>query len=118
MKTLNALMLSALMAVSGLSTTAAYCAESSNSGSAPVAEVAVKSDKSAVKKLRGKLLYRRNQIRKLENAAMAADEALKSKVADLENSRREELCKAEPKLKELYALEKDLQGQIEAAKAK
>lgn len=117
MKTLSAIMLSALLACVGLGQSA-FAAEADVADKPVAVESAVKADKSEVKKLRGKLLYRRNQIRKLERAAMSADADLAAAVQGLEERRRESLAGAEPKLKELYALEKELQGQIDSMSAK
>ena len=69
----------------------------------------------AIGKLRGKLLYKKNQIRKLEKAALAADPTLEEKVNHLESERQSLYVSVAPGLAELYAAEKDLQGQIDAA---
>lgn len=71
-----------------------------------------------VKQLRGKLLYKRNQIRKLERAAIASDDELGGKVADLEEQILALYVAAEPKLEALYAAEKSLLKQIEEATPK
>ena len=116
MKLLNALLLSGALGLTGVchSVNAAVAEAPAQAA----VESAVKAEKSAVKQLRGKLLYRRNQIRKLERAAVSGDAALNEKVSALEENRRTALAEAEPKLKELYALEKELQGQIDAMSAR
>ena len=68
-----------------------------------------------VKQLRGKLLYKRNQIRKREKAACAADTALQGKVEELEKQIQSLYQAAEPKLNSLYQEEKSLLTQIEEA---
>ena len=71
-----------------------------------------------VKQLRGKLLYKRNQIRKYERAAVAEDDTLGYKIAELENKIQALYVAAEPKLEALYAAEKGLLKQIDDASAK
>ncbi|MCQ2396372.1 MAG: hypothetical protein MJ106_01590 [Lentisphaeria bacterium] len=71
-----------------------------------------------VKQLRGKLLYKRNQIRKYERAAIAADAELAGKIIELERSIQALYVAAEPKLDPLYAAEKSLLQQIEDASLK
>ena len=71
-----------------------------------------------VKQLRGKLLYKRNQIRKLEKAACEADAALQGKVTELENQIQTLYQTAEPKLQALYQEEKALLTQIQEATPK
>lgn len=110
MKRLSAIGLAMLLSASGLVMGAAAEAPSAN---APAAvESAAQAEKSQVKQLRGKLLYKRNQIRKLERAADAASEELKNQVAALETQRENLYVAAEPKLSDLYAAEKELQAQI------
>ncbi len=71
-----------------------------------------------VKQLRGKLLYKRNQIRKYERAAIAEDDTLGYKIAELENKIQALYVAAEPKLEALYAAEKGLLKQIDEASQK
>ena len=109
MKRLNAVLLAMLLSASGVVMGAGAAA-----GSTPSAATeSVIPTKSAVKQLRGKLLYKRNQIRKLEGAACAADTELQSRVEALESERQGLYVAAEPKLGELYAAEKDLEAQIQ-----
>lgn len=81
-----------------------------------------KGDQNAAKKalsqLRGKLLYKKGQIRKLEKAATDADAALAGKIAELERQRRELLVAAQAKLAALYEENDNLEKQIQAAAAK
>ena len=80
-----------------------------------VAKPGKASDEKRVQiaKLRGKLLYKRSQIRKLEKEASTKDSALASKVNDLEQQRRLLFENAEPKLKTLYAEEAAFELEIE-----
>ncbi len=66
-----------------------------------------------IAKLRGKLLYKRSQIRKLEKEASAKETNLAAKVADLEQQRRTQFETVQPKLKELYAEEAALELEID-----
>lgn len=117
MKRWNAFMLSLLLG------SCFFCAplsvsaeESASTGDAKT--VAVQQDAPTVKQLRGKLLYKRNQIRKLERAACAADSDLQTKVTSLESQIQELYRSAEPKLESLYQEEKALQLKIEEASPK
>ena len=76
-------------------------------------EEEARKEKSPVAKLRGKLLYKKSQIRKLEKSAVAADAALASKLQELENQRRALLSAAEPRLGELYAEQDSMEGEIQ-----
>ena len=76
-------------------------------------EEEVKKEKAPVAKLRGKLLYKKSQIRKLEKAAAAADEVLASKLQELENQRRALLSAAEPRLAALYAEHDGMEEEIQ-----
>ena len=66
-----------------------------------------------VAKLRGKLVYKKGQIRKLERSACGSNEELKKKVAALEEERRNSYVSVEPKLKTLYAEQDALNAEIE-----
>ena len=76
-----------------------------------------KKEKAPVAKLRGKLLYKKSQIKKLEKVAVAADPTLANKLQELENQRRALLTAAEPRLGEMYAeqdsMERELQKMTE-----
>lgn len=65
-----------------------------------------------VAKLRGKLLYKKGQIRKLEKAACAYNAELKKKVDALETERRNSYIAIEPKLKTLYAEQDAIDAEI------
>ena len=54
-------------------------------------------------RVRGKILYKRSQIRKLEQEVCEKKAELKAKVGELEQERRTQYIAAEPKLQELYA---------------
>ena len=76
-------------------------------------EEEVKKDKNPVARLRGKLLYKKSQIRKLEKAATESNVALANKLQELENQRRALLTAAEPRLGELYAEQDSMEGEIQ-----
>jgi len=69
-----------------------------------------------VAKLRGKLVYKKGQIKKLERAACEEDEALKAKINELEQERRNHYIAKEPKLKKLYEEQDALDSEIEQIK--
>ncbi len=115
-KALSAILLSLLLCGSGVAMGAP--ANNAGDGAAVTATATAKPNKDALKKLRGKLLYKRNQIRKMENNAVSKDSVLRGKVADLENQRQKLYVEAEPKLSELYAAELDLKNQIDAMSPK
>ena len=74
----------------------------------------VKTDlKTQIRKLRGKVLYKKNQISRLEKQAKAADPAVKAKADQLEAQRRELFFGANPNLKPLYAEMEAFQAEIE-----
>jgi len=77
------------------------------------AEEEAKKEKSPIARLRGKLLYKKSQIKKLEKAAAAADAALAAKLQELENQRRALLSSAEPRLSELYAEQDGMEDEIQ-----
>jgi len=66
----------------------------------PDAEV---SPRAQAARMRGKILYKRSQIRKLEQEACERKAELKAKMAELEQERRTQYVAADPKLQELYA---------------
>ncbi|MBR0457940.1 MAG: hypothetical protein IJJ26_01765 [Victivallales bacterium] len=84
-------------------------------GAKQVAKPGKAADEKRVQiaKMRGKLLYKRSQIRKLEKEASNKDANLASKIADLEQQRRNLYEDAQPKLKELYAEEAALELEID-----
>ena len=112
MKKLSVLFLAAMLSFSGIGIAGEGAAVQENP---PVQSQAV-TQKDPVKQLRGKLLYKKNQIRKLEQAALSADPTLEEKVERLESERQSLYVAVKPELEELYAAEKELQSQIEAAK--
>ncbi|MBP5300707.1 MAG: hypothetical protein J6Y80_04815 [Victivallales bacterium] len=114
MKKLSVFLLAAMLSFSGIG----LAAEGSSGEASSPKPIVVTQQKDPVKQLRGKLLYKKNQIRKLERAAVAADPSLEEKVAKLEQERQSLYVSVAPDLAELYAAEKDLQAQIDAAKAK
>ena len=76
-------------------------------------EEEAKKEKSPVAKLRGKLLYKKSQIRKLEKSAATADAVLAEKLQELENQRRALLSSAEPRLAALYAEHDSMEDEIQ-----
>ena len=76
-------------------------------------EEEVKKEKTPVAKLRGKLLYKKSQIKKLEKAAAASDAVLAEKLQELENQRRALLSAAEPRLAALYAEHDGMEEEIQ-----
>ncbi|MBR6470535.1 MAG: hypothetical protein IKS83_01940 [Victivallales bacterium] len=112
MRKIGVLFLASLLAFGGMSLGAEEAVGSG--GSAVQSQVVVQKD--PVKQLRGKLLYKRNQIRKLEREAIASDPTLEGKVNDLESERQSLYVTVKPELAELYAAEKELQSQIDAIK--
>lgn len=77
------------------------------------AAVVTKAEKNPVAKLRGKLLYKKNQIRKLERSATAGNDALRVRVDELEKERRGQYVAVEPKLAELYSEQDALAAEID-----
>lgn len=88
----------------------------------PPAETAVTEDgkpiRDPVAQLRGKLLYKRSQARKLERNAVGNDPALGEKICRLEAEIEALYSAAEPKLAPLYAEQKQLNEQIESLSKK
>ena len=64
-------------------------------------------------KMRGRLLVKKNQVRKLEKEACTANPELKGKVAELDKERRTLFVAAEPKLQGAYAEVDTLEKEIE-----
>ena len=118
MKRVNALLLALLLACSGTAVFAQQAPAAAPAAPAVVATAQQAEPVQDVKKLRGKLLYKRNQISKLEKAALAGSEDLRGKVTTLETQRRDLLAAAQPKLTELYQQEAELRQQIDSLSAK
>lgn len=74
-------------------------------------------EKKQISRMRGKLLYKKGQIRKLEHAVVEADATVAAKAADLERQRRELYMAKEAKLARLYEEQDALDAQIKAARA-
>ncbi len=72
-------------------------------------------EKKQLARLRGKLLYKKGQIRKLENGVTAASAELRGRVDELERQRRDLFQGAEPKLASLYEEHDQLSEQIRQA---
>lgn len=77
----------------------------------PVAQSA-EQVRAGIARLRGKLLYKKSQIRKLEKSACTANASLQDKADSLEKERRASFTAAEPKLEALYAEQDALDAQI------
>ena len=102
MKRMQRVLLAALVLPGVAAVSSVKAEEAAVKAEAAVAEAAP-AEKNPVARLRGRLLYKKGQIRKLEKAAAEVNEALKNKVDDLEQERRAQYVAAEPKLVELYA---------------
>jgi len=70
------------------------------------------ADKTQVSRMRGKLLYKKGQIKKLEKAVTETNADASAKSANLERQRRELFIAAEPKLAQLYEEQDALEEQI------
>lgn len=66
-----------------------------------------------VAKLRGKLLYKKSQIRKLEKAACNVSPELKIKMEAMEKEKRTQYIAADPKLEGLYAEQDAIEEEIQ-----
>ena len=91
----------------------AQAADGAAAGAADGAAVVTKAEKNPVAKLRGKLLYKKNQIRKLERSATGSNEALRVRAGELEKERRGQYVAVEPKLAELYSEQDALAAEID-----
>ena len=69
--------------------------------------------KVQIAKMRGKLLYKKGQIRKLEKEACETNVQLKEKTDELEKERRTQFIAANPKLEGLYAEQDALETEIQ-----
>lgn len=117
MKRMQRMLLAALV-LPGVAAMSSVRAEEAAAVKVAAAEAAPKpAEKNPVARLRGKLLYKKGQIRKLERAAAEVNVALKSKVDDLEQERRAQYIAAEPKLVELYAEQDALEEEIKRLSA-
>ena len=85
------------------------------------AAVAATKDSEALKvqiaKMRGRLLYKKGQIRKLEKEACETNVQLKEKADELEKERRVQFIAANPKLEGLYAEQDALETEIQKMNA-
>ena len=63
--------------------------------------------------MRGRLLYKKGQIRKLEKEACETNVQLKEKTDELEKERRVQFIAANPKLESLYAEQDALETEIQ-----
>ena len=69
--------------------------------------------KVQIAKMRGRLLYKKGQIRKLEKEACETNVQLKEKTDELEKERRVQFIAANPKLEALYAEQDALEQEIQ-----
>ncbi len=114
------------MMLSGMILASLWCGQlrSQEGAVAPAGEEAVQQQteapalKNPLSQLRGKLLYKRNQARRLERAAMEADGELKKKIELLQSQIEALYVEANPKLAEIYAEQKQLEERIEALNQK
>lgn len=95
------------------SSSRAETAVDAGDGSGGAAPVVTKAEKNPVAKLRGKLLYKKNQIRKLERSAAEGNNALRVRADELEKERRGQYVAVEPKLAELYSEQDGLSAEID-----
>ena len=117
MKTMRALVLSALVVAGGLGLFGGQASPAAEA--APAAAVqAPTATKDPVKQLRGKLLYERSRLRKLEREAIGANPELGKRIQTMDAEREALYVKYQPKLAEYYAREKELLRQIEAMTVK
>ncbi|MBQ7650490.1 MAG: hypothetical protein IJS15_06000 [Victivallales bacterium] len=72
----------------------------------------------AIGKLRGKLLYKKNQIHKLEVSACESHPDLKARMDAMEKEKRNQYIAVEPKLEELYKAKDELENEINEMKEK
>ncbi len=118
MSTMRALILSALVAAGGLglfgAPKGALEAVAASGTSPAVFAQAPMPAKDPVKQLRGKLLYERSRLRKLEREAVEANAELAKRIQAMDAEREALYVKHQPKLAEHYAREKELLKQIEA----
>ena len=117
MSTMRAMILSALVAAGGLGLFGAPkgALEAVASGTSPaVFAQAPTPAKDPVKQMRGKLLYERSRLRKLEREAVEANAELAKRIHEMDAAREALYVKYQPKLAEHYAREKELLKQIEA----
>jgi len=81
---------------------------------APIAAIRdAEALKVQIAKMRGKLLYKKGQIRKLEKEACETNVQLKEKTDELEKERRTQFIAANPKLEGLYAEQDALETEIQ-----
>ena len=130
MKRMKSMLLSALVTAGSLGLFGAEAIQPSaaggaSSGAAPAIEAsaevtqsAAKPAKDPLKQLRGKLLYERNRIRKLERAAEASHPELAEQIREMDSRREALYVSFEPKLEERYANEKSLMSQVETMTTK
>jgi len=116
MKRMQRVLLAALVLPGVAAVSSVKAEEAAVKAEAAVAEAAP-AEKNPVARLRGRLLYKKGQTRKLEKAAAEVNEALKNKVDDLEQERRAQYVAAEPKLVELYAEQDALEEEIKRMSA-
>ena len=96
-KTMTSMMV-ALALAAGVGT--AFC---QNKDAAEEAmKAAAETAKVQIAKLRGRLLYKKSQIRKLEKSACENNPALKTKMEEMEKEKRQSYIAVESKLESLY----------------
>lgn len=110
------------LTIAALGTGTLLQADGQNPQKAETAQPAVAAESKAIRdpvaQLRGKLLYKRSQTRKLERIAVSKDPDLGEKILRLEAEIEALYCAAEPKLTSLYAEQKQLNSQIESLSKK
>ena len=69
--------------------------------------------KVQIAKMRGRLLYKKGQIRKMEKEACEGNVQLKEKIDAIEKERRTQFIAANPKLESLYEEQDALENEIQ-----
>ncbi|MBR4222714.1 MAG: hypothetical protein IKR81_16265 [Victivallales bacterium] len=76
-------------------------------------KAAAETAKVQIAKLRGRLLYKKSQIRKLEKSACESNPALKTKMEEMEKEKRQSYIAVESKLESLYSEQDVLENEIQ-----
>ena len=107
-KTMTSLMV-ALALAAGAGT--AFC--QSKDAAEEAVKTAAETAKVQIAKLRGRLLYKKSQIRKLEKNACENNPDLKTKMEEMEKEKRQSYIAVESKLESLYSEQDVLETEIQ-----
>ena len=106
------LMAGAMMALAlSFSAGSAFCQNGETAEDA--LKAAGETAKVQIAKLRGRLLYKKSQIRKLEKSACEGNQALKQKMEAMEKEKRQSYIAVESKLEALYSEQDILEMEIQ-----